>query len=242
MEGYLLSYSQGTKISYKYSSHCYRRLWYHLTRYTGKWGRAVNVSTSLTAPVEEGEEKLETDISTTKNASDVSVIDPEIQIFDLYTVGHNPEQTTQPFVHQLNIETGIGGPIRVWANFDDGALANAMSIAKFNTIKHRIGYYRPSSRWLRMADGNLVKPKAMWEGRMVFGSFEVFESGGNWEFLLGKPLLTALHAIHEYTGDTVTIKNDGHSAVLKNQINTMMEVRNEADQKTVLYTAPPIPP
>ena len=196
----------------------------------------------MTAPVEEGEEKLETDISTTKNASDVSVIDPEIQIFDLYTVGHNPEQTTQPFVHQLNIETGIGGPIRVWANFDDGALANAMSIAKFNTIKHRIGYYRPSSRWLRMADGNLVKPKAMWEGRMVFGSFEVFESGGNWEFLLGKPLLTALHAIHEYTGDTVTIKNDGHSAVLKNQINTMMEVRNEADQKTVLYTAPPIPP
>ena len=159
----------------------------------------------------EGGEKADY-INETK-APDVSVTDPEIQIFDLYTVGHDNKKLTQPFVHQLGIDTGIGGTIQVWANVDDGALANAMSIAKFNTIKHRLGYYKPSPRWLRMADGSIVKPKAVWEGKMeiggvqVVGSFEVFDSGGNWEFLLGKPLLTALHAVHEYSGDTVTIEN-----------------------------------
>ena len=98
--------------------------------------------------------------------------------------------------------------LRVWANIDDGALANAMSITKFNVVKHRLGYCKPSPRWLRMADGSVVKPKAVWEGKMeiggvqVFGSFEVFESGGNWEFLLGKPLLTALHAVRSLLSPT----------------------------------------
>jgi hypothetical protein len=102
--------------------------------------------------------------------SNVSVLDPEIKIVDLYTVGYNPEQTTQPIIHCLGIDTGIGGTIQVWASFDDGALANAMSITKFNTIKHCLGYYKPSSRWLRMANGSLVKPKAVWEGRMEIDS------------------------------------------------------------------------
>ena len=144
-------------------------------------------------------------------------------------MGHNFKQPSQPFIQQLNIDTGIGGMIPVWANFDDGALTNAMSVAKFDTIKHRLGYWKPSARWLRMADGTLVKPKAVWEGKMeiggvrVVGSFEVFDSGGSWEFLLGKPLLTALHAVHKYSHNTVTIENNGLSAVLNNQINAMTQ-------------------
>ena len=191
----------------------------------------------MAAPVIESEEKK--DFTPEPNTSDVADTEPEIQIFDLYTVGHDAKSTTQPFVHQLDINVGIAGPIQVWASFDDGALTNAMSTAKFNTIKHRLGYYKPSTRWLRMADGNVVKPKAVWEGKMeiggvrVSGSFEVFESGGSWEFLLGKPLLTALHAIHEYTGDTVTIENNGLTAVLKNQIDIMASVHNKSDQRRI---------
>ena len=189
----------------------------------------------MTAPGEEGERK--TDSNSEKNISDVSVLDPEIEVFDLYTVGHNPEQTTHPFIHQLNVNTGIGGAIEVWASFDDGALANAMSLAKFNTIKHRLGYWKPSSRWLRMADGNLVKPRAVWEGRMEIegvqfvGSFEVFDSGGNWEFLLGKPLLMALHAIHEYTNDTILIENNGVSALLKNQYSATKKASQDEERR-----------
>ena len=190
----------------------------------------------MTAPI--AENKGESNYITETIAADVTVIEPEIQIFDLYAVGYNDKGTVQPFVHHLDINTGIGGNVRVWANIDDGALANAMSIAKFNTIKNRLGYYKPSTRWLRMADGSIVKPKAVWEGKMeiegvqVFGSFEVFESGGSWEFLLGKPLLTAFHAVHEYTGDTVTIENNGLSAVLKNQIGTITNVHNETNKRS----------
>jgi hypothetical protein len=159
-------------------------------------------------------------IITEPNVSDVSTIDPELQIFDLYTV--SPEQPIQPFIHQLSIKAKGGEIVRVKANFDDGALANAMSTTKFNAIKHRLGHYGPSSRRLWRADSSIISPTAVWHGKMeikgvqVQGSFEVFESGGNWEFLLGKPLLAAFHAVY----DTITIGNEELTATLKNQAIT----------------------
>ena len=39
-------------------------------------------------------------------ASNVSTIEPEIQIFNLYTAGHISKQPTCPFIHQLNIDLG----------------------------------------------------------------------------------------------------------------------------------------
>ena len=84
------------------------------------------------------------DINTEHVASDVSVSESEIQIFNLYMAGH--KNSAQPFVHQLSIDTGIGGTVRVWASFDDGALTNAMSLTKFQTVKHCIGCCKASSR------------------------------------------------------------------------------------------------
>ena len=49
-----------------------------------------------------------------------------------------------------------------------------------------------------------MRAKAVWEGEMeikgvrTHSSFEVFDSGDNWEFLFGKPLLAAFNAIHNY--------------------------------------------
>ena len=123
----------------------------------------------------------------------------------------NPEHQTQPFIHHLNILADEGDTIKIRANFDDGALANAMSISTFNKVKQWLGRYIPSSRWLRMADGTLIEPMAVWEGRIeiagviVHRAFEVFDSGGNWDFLFRKPLLKAFKAVHNYTSDTVTI-------------------------------------
>jgi hypothetical protein len=176
----------------------------------------------LTAPVANGEEIgsiVETDNMITP------AVEPEIQIFDVYAVGHNPKHTAQPFIHQLNILPANGKVICVQANFDDGALINAMSATKFNDIKHHLGRYKPSSRWLRMANGVIVAAIAAWEGEMeiggvkTHGSFEVFDSGDSWEFLFGKPLLTAFNATHKYKADTVTVESRGITAVLENQIN-----------------------
>ena len=188
---------------------------------SGKRGRAVNIEPSLAAPEANGEEIggiVETDSTITP------AIAPEIQICDVYTVGYNPKRAAQPFIQQLNILPANGKVIRVQANFDDGALINAMSTTKFNEVERYLGRYKPSSRWLRMANGAIVRAIAAWEGEMEIGgvktqgSFEVFDSGDSWEFLFGKPLLAAFNAIHEYKTDTVTVESRGSKAVLKNQV------------------------
>ena len=62
-----------------------------------------------------------------------------------------------------------GEVIQVRANFDDGALINAMSATKFNEVEQHLGHYKPSSRWLRMANGAIVRAIAVWEGEMEIG-------------------------------------------------------------------------
>ena len=138
MEGDLFTHSQGAKgwTNNQRSPGSYRRLRNYPTGYSGKRGRAVIVDASMAAPIEYGEEKG-VSIPTTPETA-VQTIEPEMQVFDLYAVGHDLEHTIQPFIHRLNICSKGGEVIRVWANFDDGALANAMSITKFNAVKHRL--------------------------------------------------------------------------------------------------------
>jgi hypothetical protein len=79
-----------------------------------------------------------------------------------------------------------------------------------------------------MANGTIVPSLACWEGPIqlvnvtIKGSFEVFDSGGNWAFLLGKPLLRCFKAKQNFGTDTVEIAaNDGSVAVLQNELKTL---------------------
>jgi hypothetical protein len=206
-----------------------------MARDTGKRGGAVELDHNLAAPTTEGE-KLEAVKET--DTDNIPTVAAEMQIFDMYTVGYDHKRTAQPFVHRLSILAPDGKATHVRANFDDGALINAMSTAKFNKVKHLLGQHRPSSRLLRMADGTIVGALAVWEGEMeiegvrAHGSFEVFDSGNNWEFLLGKPLLTAFNSIHEYKNDTVTIENKGLTATLKNQVDETKEQHKTEPEST----------
>ncbi|TFY79122.1 hypothetical protein EWM64_g4890 [Hericium alpestre] len=64
----------------------------------------------------------------------------------------------------------------------------------------------------------------MWTGKMelegvkVEGAFEVFDSGGGWAFLFGKPLLASFRAIHDYQADVVHVSNGPQSSTLHNQL------------------------
>jgi hypothetical protein len=77
-----------------------------------------------------------------------------------------------------------------------------------------------------MANGTIISSKATWKGEVIIegiktrGEFEVFDSGGGWKFLLGKPLLQAFKAVHEYKTDTVCITGDGGAATIHNQNHT----------------------
>lgn len=74
-----------------------------------------------------------------------------------------------------------------------------------------------------MANGFIIPSKMYWEGYVNLGgvgtkiAFEVFNSGGNWAFLFGKPSLETFNAIHDYRKDTVFIMGIGGSTTIQNQ-------------------------
>ena len=55
----------------------------------------------------------------------------------------------------------------------------------------------------------------------VEGSFEVFDSGGGWDFLFGKRLMTAFAVVHDYATDEVFIPR--HQLTLRNQHDIAMQ-------------------
>ena len=100
-----------------------------------------------------------------------------------------------------------------------------MCATVFEKVKHRLGEWRESKRKLRMGNGMIIPSKAAWRGKMklggvtIEGEFEVFDSGGSWAFLLGKPLLRLFRAKQSYWPDTVSIRDeDNRKEILTNQI------------------------
>ena len=121
-------------------------------------------------------------------------------------------QREVPFTHWLLLHGPRGEIVRVKALFDGGAMVGAMCKSFFKKIQHRLkGQTRPSNRRLRVANGVIVPSHAVWSGVLELGGlraqgeFEIFDSGGGWEFLFGKPLLHHFKALHDFNTDTVTI-------------------------------------
>ncbi|KAG2752854.1 hypothetical protein P692DRAFT_20723185, partial [Suillus brevipes Sb2] len=154
-----------------------------------------------------------------------------IDIVDLYSVGHVETTKEQletkeavPFIHQITLEGPRGEAVRIRALFDDGAMVAAMCTSIFDKIKHRLDNWGPSERKLRMANGNIVNADAKWSGTIEIngirakGDFEVFNSGGGWAFLFGKPLLQSFKAEHDYKSDSIKIANDSQSTTICNQV------------------------
>jgi hypothetical protein len=164
----------------------------------------------------------------------VHTISSNMTIFDLYEVGHKTvtrevcEDTTTeiPFAHQIKMLGPQGEIVRALALFDGAAMVAAMCTSLFKLVKHRLGNWQPSQKLLRMANGAIVPSQARWEGAIqllnvtIRGSFEVFDSGGNWAFLLGKPLLRRFRAKQNFGMDTVEIEaTDGSVTTLQNELN-----------------------
>ena len=111
----------------------------------------------------------------------------------------------------------------MWANIDDGAMKEVMSLETFNKVKHRLGTASPSSQLLHMANGAVVRSETRWEGRIEVNgvqaniTFEVFDSGGKWDFLFGKKLLETYKAVHDYMKDEITLHGEGKQVTISNQ-------------------------
>ena len=123
-------------------------------------------------------------------------------VLDLYSVGEENDiwasfkKKERPFTHWLWIHGPQGEVVRVNALFNGRVMVGEMCSSVFKKIKHRLhGQAKPSGQLLRMANGTVVQSQAIWKGTLelkgirVEGEFEVFDSGGGWTFLFGKPLL-----------------------------------------------------
>jgi hypothetical protein len=165
-------------------------------------------------------------------------ITPNDKTCDLYSVGHEEVTRTMcnkgievPFQHTLHILGPQGEIVRVAALFDGCAMVAAMCTTVFEKVKHRLGKWRKSERKLRMGNGVIVPSLAVWEGKMrlgkvmIEGEFEVFDSGGSWGFLLGKPLLRLFRAEQAYEPDTVSIRGENDEReMLFNEIKTQRAI------------------
>jgi len=199
---------------------------------SGKRGRAVSrLSGEQTAlntaqSFVEGHENFERDVATDDNTN----------VIDLYSVGH--ESVTRkmcdggieiPFKQGIRLHGPKGEVVRMEALFDGGAMVAAMCSTVFEMVKHRLGDWGPSVKRLRMANGTIVPSQATWRGIIDLGGveakgeFEVFDSGGSWAFLFGKPLLRVFKARHNFEEDTVTITDaNDMSTTLENGLTTIL--------------------
>ena len=168
-----------------------------------------------------GEGVLPTDDEVIPDTSTLYSHSREMNILDLYSVG-DPERTRRsvPFVHGIQLKGPKGEIVRMRSVFDDGAMVNTIDCGVFTQVENHLSPLQKSSRTLRMADGRLVPSLGIWRGDVVVatvchgGAFEVFDSGGAWALLFGKPLLETFKATHDYSTDTIRLPhNEGWVSV-----------------------------
>ncbi|KAF8150280.1 hypothetical protein K438DRAFT_1624551, partial [Mycena galopus ATCC 62051] len=126
------------------------------------------------------------------------------------------------FMHWIAIHGPREEKVRAKGLFDGGAMVAAMDKKFWERNHKRLGGGTPSLKTLRMASGQLVDSEATWEGVIemegvsIRGTFEVFDSGGGWTFLFGKPLQAVFSVVHNYKQDVVSIEAEGKRASLEN--------------------------
>ncbi|KAJ7449773.1 hypothetical protein B0H11DRAFT_2247135 [Mycena galericulata] len=158
-----------------------------------------------------------------------------IECCDIYGVGDRGkgEETAEPFVHLVQLIGKGGELIDIEATFDDGALVNAIDTATFDSARPQLSEPSPSPKVLRMANGVLVPSGGSWRGKITaggvsaVGKFEIFLGGGVWQMLLGKPMLQAFGASHEYVNDTVTLRTAPGAVTLQNEVKSEGSHRNK---------------
>ena len=128
------------------------------------------------------------------------------------------------------------------SNIDDGAMQEVVSSTMFKKVKHRLGTILLSSQLLCLANGAVVQSEARWKGEIEVNgvstkvTFEVFNSGGKWDFLFRKTLLEAFDAVHDYKLDEIQLKGKGGETTLRNQTCTIKHLHQPASKSTICIT------
>ncbi|KAJ6535377.1 hypothetical protein DFH09DRAFT_1324998 [Mycena vulgaris] len=102
-------------------------------------------------------------------------------------------------------------------------MRNCISLARWKGYGHCLSPLIPSTTRLGVASGGKIWPYGRWWGEVAVGGvqagawFEVFECGGAFDIILGKPWLHSMRAIHNYETDEIHIRTAVQEAMLQNE-------------------------
>ncbi|KAF9061829.1 hypothetical protein BDP27DRAFT_1428524 [Rhodocollybia butyracea] len=137
----------------------------------------------------------------------------EDEVIDIFSIESDVSRASVPKFVTIELQGKDNRRLRVDAALvDGGAMVSAMDKGLFEKVKNQITGWEPSVRRLCMANGVIVPATAQWrekvllQGEEVEGFLQVFDSGGGWDVLLGKPLLKAFGAVHDFADDSVVVR------------------------------------
>ncbi|KAF8216906.1 hypothetical protein K438DRAFT_1559956, partial [Mycena galopus ATCC 62051] len=125
-------------------------------------------------------------------------------------------------MHWSSFEGPNGECMRGNGTWDTGADVGAIDKRWYLERAKRMGALGVPKKTLKMVDGTLVKTYGQWigeldvEGVRIRGVFEVFESGGGWDVLIGRPIMAAISAFHDTKRDVITVSAGERTATLEN--------------------------
>ncbi|KAJ6538744.1 hypothetical protein B0H10DRAFT_1624766, partial [Mycena sp. CBHHK59/15] len=117
-----------------------------------------------------------------------------------------------PFYQRAQLYGPDDSVVRVTAHVDNGAMRNCISLARWKGYGHCLSPLVPSVTRLSVASGRKIWPYGRWWGEVAVGGvrasawFEVFECGGAFDIILGKPWLHSVRAVHNYETDEIQIR------------------------------------
>ena len=128
----------------------------------------------------------------------------------------------------------------VWmrAVIDGGAMLNMLCASVWEKQRYQLTPLGPSDVILSVADNHRIPSRGTWTGVVdvagakVMQSFEVFDSNGAFEIILGKLWLKSVRATHHYTTDEITIVTDDRAATLTNEPTSRPEVQAAVGSET----------
>ncbi|GAB1528281.1 hypothetical protein RhiTH_011473 [Rhizoctonia solani] len=111
---------------------------------------------------------------------------------------------TLPYQQWAYLATGEKQAVKSRSTINAGSQANILDAALWAANKSSLGPLKPSQTLLQVADSKASQCLGQWTGQVElagqaqWSSFEVFDSGGAFEVLLGKPWLTQAKATQSF--------------------------------------------
>lgn len=127
-------------------------------------------------------------------------------------------ESTKPFLQRIQLKGPQNVIVRATGQIDDGASKNCISKNRWDRYGHCLSPLGPSTTLIKVANDAQIRSMGRWHGGVTVGgtetqsTFEVFDCKNAFDVILGKPWLKQVKAIHDYSTDTITIK-DGEERV-----------------------------